>query len=86
MIEPYPVINEKKDDKNKNCKNMIEDIIKKYERHPSIIKIKEHVTLEYTFSFTLTIDEEIEKEIKQLDPKKATVGNDIPTKMLIENK
>ena len=83
-IEPYPVINEKKDDKNKNCKNMIEDIIKKYERHPSIIKIKEHVTLEYTFSFTLTIDEEIKKEIKQLDPKKATVGNDIPIKMLIE--
>ena len=52
--------------------------------HPSILKIKEYINLEDKFSFTLTTQEELQKEIKQLDTKKATVENDIPTKMLIE--
>ena len=62
----------------------IENIVKLYSKHPSIIKIKDYVTIEKTFSFKNITSNELENEIKALDPKKASVKNDIPTKMLIE--
>ena len=67
-----------------NPNNIIENIILKYEMHPSILKIKEYIMLEEKqFSFTLTSQEELQKEIEKVDSKKATVENDIPIKMLI---
>ena len=79
-IKSYPLTNEN----TINPKNTIENIVKKYEMHRSTLKIKEYITLEDKFSFTLTTQEELQKEIKQLNTKKASVENDIPTKMLIE--
>ena len=71
--------------KNANKHNTdvnIDDIIKKYCSHPSIIKIKENVELDSKFEFcNITVDE-IYKEINALDPKKASVENDIPGKIL----
>ena len=67
-----------------NPNDTIEDIVKKYVRHPSVLKIKEYITPEYDFSFSPTTTQQLEIEIQQLDPKKASAENDIPTKVLIE--
>ena len=61
----------------------IEEIIKRYEVHPSILKIKENVNVEIKFTFTDTTPNVIKHEIGKLDPRKASVENDIPTKILI---
>ena len=57
-------------------------IIKKYESHPSIIKINENILVENTFSFSDITPTDFQNEISQLDPKKAGVEMDIPIKML----
>ena len=62
----------------------IENIVKQYSKHPSIIKLKDYVTIEETFSFKNITSNELEYEIKALNPKKASVKYDIPMKMLIE--
>ena len=62
----------------------IENIVKQYSKHPSIIKLKDYVTIEETFSCKNINCNELENEIKALNPKKAGVKDDIPTKMLIE--
>ena len=62
----------------------IDDIIKKYQSHPSIIKIKENVKLDSKFKFCDVTSDEIYKEINAIDPKKASVENDIPGKILKE--
>ena len=62
----------------------IENIVKVYSKYPSIIKIKDYVTIVETFSYKNITSNEPENEIKTLDPKKASVKYDIPTKMLIE--
>ena len=62
----------------------IENIVRMYSKHPSILKIKGYVTIQETFSFRNITIHELENEIKTLDTKKATVKNDIPTKILIE--
>ena len=62
----------------------IKVIIKRYEGHPSILKIKEIVnTGNKKFTFTDITPNVIKDEISKLDPKKASVKNDIPTKILI---
>ena len=53
----------------------INNILKIYEIHPSILKIKEYVKVKNKFTL---------KEINRLDTKKAGMENDIPTKILIE--
>ena len=67
-----------------NPQDSIENIVRMYSKHPSILKIKGYVTIQETFSFRNITSHDLENEIKSLDPKKATVKNDIPTKMLIE--
>ena len=61
----------------------INDIIAKYESHPSIKKIKENVNNEFKFSFANISSCEIQDEILKLNSKKASVENDIPAKILI---
>ena len=84
-ITSFPLTNENTiNPKNKIEKNMKCTLaLKMYcnEMYPSILKIKEYITIEDKFSFTLTTQEEFQKEIKQLDTKKAIVENVIPTKM-----
>ena len=62
--------------------NFIEDIVKKYNQHPSIIKIKQYVSIDNKFSFSETTNQQFQVQIKSLNPKKATVENDMPSKML----
>ena len=51
-----------------NPNNTIEDIVKIYVRHPSVLKIKEYITPENAFSFSPTTTQQFEIEIQQLDP------------------
>ena len=77
-IEPFiQTVNED------NYGNSIEDIVKKYNQHPSILKIKQHVNIGDKFSFSESTDQQFQALIKSLDPKKVTVDNDIPSKMLL---
>ena len=62
------------------CEGGIEEIIKQYEQHPSIIKIKGNVTLGGIFTFMDIIPQDINKRILDLDIKKASIENDIPPK------
>ena len=62
----------------------LDEIIKKYKDHPSILKIKENIEIDGNFSFGDTNAHKMGMKIRQLDPKKASVENDIPSKLLIE--
>ena len=58
--------------------NCISDILDKYKHHPSIQKIREHVTNRVYISI-----HEIEDKIKNIDIKKASSDDDIPAKIII---
>ena len=58
----------------------IAKLVKKFENHPSILKIKEKVSAR-NFSFSPISLAQVEKEIQSLDTKKATTKN-IPVKHL----
>ena len=59
------------------------DALKRYESHPSVLKIKEKVGLvDTTFSFSLCTISDIESEIKALNPKKGKPHMSIPPKQL----
>ena len=62
---------------------VIDDIIKRYQSHPSILKIKENIKVETKFEFNDVTEDDIYNEIKGLNPQKASVENDIPAKVLI---
>ena len=63
----------------------ISSIIKKYDSHPSILKIKETYKVTDNFYFEKINDEEIVKKIGKLDASKTTAENDIPAKILIKS-
>ena len=78
-IEPFvPNVN------NNIQTESIAEIIKTYERHPSILKIRENVNDENEKVIFMDITPKVMKnKINKLDPKKASVENYIPTKILI---
>ena len=59
--------------------------IERYKNHPSITKIKNTIPRDQTFSFHHVTKEEIQREILNLDPTKASQANDIPIKIIKEN-
>ena len=61
----------------------IDEIINKYARHPSILKIKGNIQVEEKFIFNNISPNDFKQNICKLDPKKASIENDIPTKILI---
>ena len=63
----------------------IPEIIKRYQKHPSIVKIKEKVQIKDKFTFKEITSSQIKQKIDKLIPKKACIGNDIPTKVLMGN-
>ena len=68
-----------------NISDPVEKAIKKYQKHPSISIINKMVSSvenEASFSFTCVTVDDISKEIKRLDIKKATQEGDIPTKVI----
>ena len=85
-IESFVPENNTEDIHDRDSENIMDDIdniIIKYRSHPSILKIKENVIISNRFEFKNMTPEEVEKEIKQLNPKKACVENDLPTKVLV---
>ena len=76
-IEPYLI-------QNNNVSKNTQDIIGKYENHPSIKMIKENIKDDNKFSFQDTTPEDLHFQIQNLDTKKAMVENDIPTKILVQ--
>ena len=69
-----------------NERKEIETIITKYENHPSILKIKEHIKVTEKFTISKPTFNDLEEHLKSFDPKNTTVQNDIPTKILIDTK
>ena len=63
----------------------IDEILRIYELHPSILEIKKHVNDENKFLFTDITANAVEDEINKLDPRKAGIENDIPIKILISS-
>ena len=63
----------------------IPKIIKRFESHPSILKIKEAHQINENFSFVTTPINQIESEIHRLSTDKATAYNDIPAKIICKN-
>ena len=81
-IEPFL----QEEPRNFDSHDDISKIIRKYSKHPSILKIKERVIFGQKFQFNDITTEKIKKDINGLDEKKAHIENDIPTKLLIETK
>ena len=68
-----------------NADEAIMAIVEKYEKHPSIIKIKKFTQNKFSFEFQ-TIDREyVLKEIRALKLNKASQEQDVPTKTVKEN-
>ena len=78
-IEPFIIENTN----NSSIENL-EEKIGKYKNHPSIIKIKENALIGNEFTFKDMSSLDLEREILKLDPKKANLQDDIPTKILIK--
>ena len=68
---------------NKNIDDPIDAAIKKFELHPSILKIKVIVKCSI-FAFNEVTFQEIEQELRNPDPKKSTTFNNIPPQHLKE--
>ena len=60
----------------------IDKAIDKYKFHPSILLIRKHLKNHDVFSFKTVEIGDIEKEINDINPKKATTSNSIPLKTL----
>ena len=68
-----------------NSQDPIQNVICKYENHPSIILIKKHVELaNSSFIFETVTKEKIEKLVTNLNIRKAVQSNDISTKLVKE--
>ena len=69
-------------DKQISNLDSIKMIIKSFENHPSIIKIKEHYRSENSFSFKNVKLSEIKKHLRNINSKKATGEDTIPPKLV----
>ena len=58
--------------------------LRKFDLHPSILQIRKHVS-NTIFSLNAVFLEDVETEIKNLNPKKVGIHNDIPVKTFKQN-
>ena len=63
----------------------VENAVKKFSNHPSILKIKGHYQNAGPFVFQKVAPGTVDKEVKNLNPKKATTHKNIPPKILKSN-
>ena len=77
---------------NSNNENATEGIsdpdekaVQKFANHPSILKIKGHYQNAGPFVFQKVTPDAVDKEIRNLNPKKATTHKNIPSKILKSN-
>ena len=82
-LEIEQFISEENIEPSEDADEHINNVIEKYKSHPSILKIKENVKFETKFEFNDINEDKIYDRVKTLDPKKASIQNDIPTKILI---
>ena len=79
-------IQEYQSDHNIDINSILDDpidyAIAKYKNHPGIIMINENVSFESRFSFTAVNEDDIQREILNLNPKKSGTFGNTPTKML----
>ena len=64
----------------------ITNIINKFKNHPSIMKIKENIVITERFNFEPVDESVIYDKIDSLDKRKPTTYNNIPARILVENK
>ena len=65
--------------KTRNINDPIDAVLKKFELHPSILRINENVYMTgFTFN-TITLDD-VELEIRKMNPNKASASNCIPAR------
>ena len=73
---------------NTNCiledNSIISNIIEKFNDHPSILKIRENVTITNRFQFLLSQVSDMKSIIMDLNTKKPTTFNNIPAKVIVE--
>ena len=79
-IEPFI-----QNDTTNSLLNNLENIIDKYSKHPSVLKIKEETAFDEKFSFRDATSEDFEREIRKLNDKKANPKGDIPTNIIKAN-
>ena len=69
---------------------MIQDPIiattEKHKQHPSILKIKKQIRVENYFNFKYVDNKKMAEVLKVLNAKKAKQENDIPIKLIKENR
>ena len=65
------------------CGDDIDRMIKKFQDHPSILKINENVKIKESFKFRDVTEEETFNKLISLDPSKACMKDDIPTKVIL---
>ena len=77
---------------NSNYENTTEGIIDpvdkavhKFSNHPNILKIKDHYKNAGSFYFQKVTPDAVDKEVRNLNPKKATTHKNIPPKILKSN-
>ena len=80
-------INENFDDENATdgITDPVQKAVKKFSNHPSILKIKSHYQNAAPFFFQKVAPDTVEKEVRSLNPKKATTHKNIPPKILKSN-
>ena len=61
---------------------VINAIIRTFEKHLSIRKLKGHMHANSVFSFGYVTKKEVEKEIRLLNESKASQGKDIPVEVI----
>ena len=81
-IEKFYCIEDDKNDGNLSPEEKIDQILKRYEFHPSIVMIKSKVNITQKFKFENIDKDQMYEKIKSLDPKKGS-SEDIPTDILI---
>ena len=60
----------------------LNDIIKKFENYPSIMKIEENINKNFKWSFSSITRDEVEKEINLIDISKSQPNNGIYIKAI----
>ena len=63
----------------------VDKAVYKFSNHPSILKIKDHYQNAGSFHFQKVTPEAVDKEVRNLNPKKATTYTNISTKILKSN-
>ena len=63
----------------------IDKAVHKFSNHPSILKIKDYYQNACSFHFQIVTPDTVDKEVRNLDPKKATTHKNIPPKILKSN-